>query len=697
MRQAMKYLAMIYLALAACLSAQPHRSAARLQPLEPASSITFDAADLGAPLRLERGWRVGIAAGSEPESPGFDDSSWSLRNATSSFPEVAEPDEANSGKQRTEDSLRRIKAPEEQRLYAWFRLHIELPPDHGPLALFVELPVSHNTSIPLGPSGPGFEVFANGRRIAPDGPHGQAPERYQPISRLYNLQIPPSETSLVLVVRTLYMPFGLGAYTNFFAGRRLLLGNPHLLGHLLANWSDRNLFERLPRLVVAILLALLAIFLLALYFGQKGHAEYLWLALHELAQAPIAFIELAGSSARLDSLWYTAAVVQLFLISSYLYFEFLVAFLGLSRRRWYLRLLRATSPALLLAGPAVLLLGHGAVSGILLLLAALMTALWLLGWILFVITRLLSAALKRNFEAALLLVPLVLSFIGSLEPVFTVGITDLTGRPYHSPLTFQAGPIPIPFAIFADFAGIFVIVLIIFFRFLRIQHEQEHASSELAAARSVQELILPKEKIATPGFEVDSTYCPASEVGGDFYYLQPTAAGLLVVIGDVAGKGLKAALNVSLLIGALRRTPTTEPAPLLAELNRVLAGSESFTTCLAAFFGNNGELTLASAGHLPPYLNSQEIALPGGLPLGALPENSYEAVHLFLHPGDRLLLLSDGVVEARRPSGELFGFDRLHNLSNQSAFYIADAARDFGQEDDITVLTVRRLAPEEQS
>jgi serine phosphatase RsbU (regulator of sigma subunit) len=71
---------------------------------------------------------------------------------------------------------------------------------------------------------------------------------------------------------------------------------------------------------------------------------------------------------------------------------------------------------------------------------------------------------------------------------------------------------------------------------------------------------------------------------------------------------------------------------------------------------------------------------------------SYEEVRLYLHPGDRLLLMSDGVVEARLPSGELFGFDRVHNLSSQSAFYIADAAKEFGQEDDITVLTVRRLA-----
>jgi serine phosphatase RsbU (regulator of sigma subunit) len=125
----------------------------------------------------------------------------------------------------------------------------------------------------------------------------------------------------------------------------------------------------------------------------------------------------------------------------------------------------------------------------------------------------------------------------------------------------------------------------------------------------------------------------------------------------------------------------------------VLVGSESFTTCQAALFKADGELVLANAGHLPPYINSQEIELAGDLPLGVLPEVHYEETRLYLHPGDRIMLLSDGVVEARNPSGELFGFPRVHNLCNQSALYIADAAKAFGQEDDITILTVGRLAP----
>jgi serine phosphatase RsbU (regulator of sigma subunit) len=336
--------------------------------------------------------------------------------------------------------------------------------------------------------------------------------------------------------------------------------------------------------------------------------------------------------------------------------------------------------------------GHNTVLGIVLVVAMVISLFWLLGWFLFIAATLISAAVRRNFEAGLLLIPLLLTIIGSIEPVLTGGMSSWVGREYHSPLALQTGSIPIHLSNIADITGLLVIVLIVFVRFLRVQRDQERASSELAAARNVQELMIPQEKILTPGFEVESVYNPAAEVGGDFFHLQPTPdGGLLVVIGDVAGKGLKAAMNVSMLMGALRRTVDHSPARILQSLNRVLTGSDSFTTCQAAWFGPNGELVLANAGHLSPYLNSQEVDLPNGLPLGVLPDNHYEELGLFLHPGDRILLLSDGVVEARRPTGELFGFDRVHNLSNQSAFYIADAARDFGQEDDITVLTVRRL------
>jgi sigma-B regulation protein RsbU (phosphoserine phosphatase) len=661
--------------------------------------VTYDASNLGSPLVLDKGWRVGITANAAAANPDFDDTVWAVRDAQEAFADVPDEDHAegapdgqgNSG--QTNSGKNGPSPPNgHQKPFVWFRLHIKLAPDHGPLALLVELPVSQNTSMVIGSTGPGVDVFANGKQVQPEGPHADNPGHYQQISRIYDLNVPPDETNLVLVVRTIYIPFGYSAYTAFFSNRTLHMGNRQDLDRRLEIWTTHGLFERLPRVVNAILLLVLALFLLALFFTQKGHVEYLWLALHELALAPLGFIELAGSSARLDTLWYAAAVLQLVLISAYLYFEFLIAFLSL-RRRWYIKVLRYTAPIMAGVGPVLLMVGHNQAIGIILALILLFSIFWFLGWLVFIFITLIAATVKRNFEAGLLLIPLVLDMVGIVEPIVTGGMNEMGSRGYHSPLTLLAGPIPIHFASIADFAGILAIVIIIFGRFLRVQRDQERVSSELAAARSVQELMIPQERVKTPGFEVDSVYNPANEVGGDFFHVQPTEdGGLLVIIGDVAGKGLKAAMNVSMIMGGLRRTPERSPAKILESLNRVLTGSESFTTCQVAWFGADGEVVLANAGHLPPYLNSQEVSLPGGLPLGVLPDVTYEETRLYLHPGDRMLLMSDGVVEARQPSGELFGFDRVHNLSGQTAFYIADAAKAFGQEDDITILTIRRLA-----
>ncbi|MGA2729821.1 MAG: SpoIIE family protein phosphatase [Terracidiphilus sp.] len=655
--------------------------------------VSLDATNLGAPLVLDKNWRVGVTADPAAALPDFDDSTWVVRDAKNAIADV--PDEDHPADNPTSEAMDSAEnlPPGHKRPFAWFRIHLKLAPNHGPISLLIELPVTQNTNMTIGASGPGLDVFANGRMIQPEGPHGDATFRYQEISRIYNLGLDPSSTDLTLAVRTLYVPFGYYAYTSFFSKRAFRIGNPEDLQHSWDLWFMHSLFERLPRLVNAILLTVLSLFLLALYFTQKGHVEYLWLALHELAQAPIGFIDLAGSLAHIDQIWYAALVLQLVALSAYLYFEFLIAFLSL-RKRWTIKALRWTAPVLAGIGPALFLLGgHGFLVVATLIIVGLGSVLWMIGWSLFIFVTLIAATIRRNFEAGLLLIPLVLTIIGIAEPIMTSILSDSEGHPYRSPLTIQAGPVPIHFASIADFTGLLAIVLIIFVRFLRIQHEREHAQSELAAARSVQELMIPREKLETPGYEVDSVYNPANEVGGDFFHIQPASDGsLLVVIGDVAGHGLVAAMNVSMLMGALRRIPERSPAKILESLNRVLSGSESLTTCQAIWFGKDGELVISSAGHLFPYLNSQEIILPGGLPLGAVPEVSYDEVRLYLHPGDRLLLLSDGVVEARKPTGELFGFDRVHNLSNQTAFYIADAAKGFGQEDDITVLTVRRLA-----
>ena len=675
---------------AASTKPHSHNKSAKLSAPAVAPAI-FDATSLGSPVALDKNWRVGITSDLNASSPTFDDSKWAVRDAQRSIGEVPDED-ANAPTPTPKPSATGSPAPAPPvpaRRYAWFRLHIQLAPHHGPLALLIELPISRGTTLELGSPGLSPEVFINGNQVQADGPHGDAPEEYEPISRVYNLNLDPSQTSLVLVVRVIYSAFGADAYTGFFATRTLYLGNPVDIQRELNLWSDRMLFERLPELVYSILLAVLAVFLFALYFSEKGHPEYLWLALHELAAAPLGFIELAGSSGRFNALWCATFVLQLLLISAYLFFEFLVAFLSL-KRRWYILGLRYTAPVLAGVGPALLLLFH---RGAIFYLAAIFisSGLWMLGWCIFIFGTLISATLRRNFEAGLFLVPLGFSIVAIVDGIVGSVLNSENGTSYASPLTIQAGPIPIHVSTIGGYAGILVIVLIVFFRYLRVQRDQEHATNELAAARGVQELLIPREKLATPGFEVDSVYSPASEVGGDFFHVQTVGReGIIVVIGDVAGHGLKAAMNVSLLMGALRKMPDRSPARILEGLNRVLSGTDSFTTCQALWFGANGEMIIANAGHLPPYLNSQEIALPGSLPLGVLVEITYEEARFFLHPGDRVLLLSDGVVEARLPNGELFGFDRVRQFSQEPAAFLAEAAKSFGQQDDITVLTVRR-------
>jgi hypothetical protein len=647
---------------------------------------------MGSPVKLDHNWRLGIAPGADPAKPDFDDSQWPTRDAREIMAEV--DDSAANDDKGPDHGPGGAGHPHHPhgRPFAWFRIHIQVPAHHGPLALLVRVPISRSTQISYNGT-VGMDLYVDGKPVNPEGRIGETPETYQQISRIYSLNIPDSADSFVLAARVPYSAFGTDAYTSFFAHRTFFLGERQDLVAHLDLWTNAMIFERIPALVNAGLKVLLALFLLVLFYTQQDHPEYLWLGLQQFMIAPLAWVSMVGSMGQLDQLWLAACVFQLLLISAYLYFEFLIAFLSL-RKRWYIRAMRWSSPMLLTLGPLLLLVrDHNTGIAIALVVSIVFSTLWWLAWLIFVGLTLTIAAIKRNYEAALLLLPLLLSIVGLLELASTAGSSSIFGTPVQSPLTFEAGPVPIHFSDIADFAGIFVIILIIFVRFLRIHRERERASSELAAARSVQELMIPRESPRTPGFEVDTVYTPATEVGGDFFHIEPTAnGGLLIVIGDVAGHGLQAAMNVSMLMGALRRSPQTQPSELLASLNQVLVGSSSFTTCEVALFSPDGEVTIASAGHPPPYLNSQEVDLPGGLPLGVVAGVEYEEIRLYLHPGDRLLMMSDGVSEARKNNGELFGFDRIRNLSNQSAFFIADAAKEFGQEDDITVLTVRRLA-----
>jgi phosphoserine phosphatase RsbU/P len=157
-------------------------------------------------------------------------------------------------------------------------------------------------------------------------------------------------------------------------------------------------------------------------------------------------------------------------------------------------------------------------------------------------------------------------------------------------------------------------------------------------------------------------------------------------------------MTVAAIIGAMRALPPMMPGRLLAGMNQAFAGEmrEGFVTCCAAHFAANGKMTIANAGHLAPYRNGREIDCGSALPVGIATGVEYEERAIELKPGETLTFLSDGVIEARNSYGELFGFERTAAISTRSAGEIARAAQQFGQEDDITVLTLT-LVPVEGS
>ena len=216
-------------------------------------------------------------------------------------------------------------------------------------------------------------------------------------------------------------------------------------------------------------------------------------------------------------------------------------------------------------------------------------------------------------------------------------------------------------------------------------------TAELQAASTVQQLLLNRASRTTPGFEVQCVYVPASEVGGDLFFLQPAPDhSLIALIGDVSGKGLTAAMRVAMILGALNRETSCEPDEILSALNNALIaqGELGFTTACCIRIFPSGEFILANGGHISPFISGVEFETEPSLPLGMVPDQTYAAARGKLSPGQRIVFVSDGVPEARATTGELFGLDRLPQLSLLTAEEIAQAAENFGQEDDITVLAI---------
>jgi hypothetical protein len=289
------------------------------------------------------------------------------------------------------------------------------------------------------------------------------------------------------------------------------------------------------------------------------------------------------------------------------------------------------------------------------------------------------AILTRRTNPLLALALLANPAISLLNNTGILSFSVMVGPFYEHPIAL------------ADFVCDVAIFALLAQRAFKEWRARDELRFEFQAAREVQErLVVPA--VDVPGFRIESAYLPAKQVGGDFFRVLPESDGsVLVVVGDVSGKGLKAAMTVSAIMGALRGCTSRKPAETLTYLNHVLYGQiGGLVTCCVALISKDGAMTIANAGNPAPYRNGEEVAVEPGLPLGLTADSTYAETKFQIAPNDRLTFVSDGVVEATNAQGELYGFERTQAISTKSAEKVAQAAQAFGQEDDITVLTLTR-------
>jgi sigma-B regulation protein RsbU (phosphoserine phosphatase) len=243
---------------------------------------------------------------------------------------------------------------------------------------------------------------------------------------------------------------------------------------------------------------------------------------------------------------------------------------------------------------------------------------------------------------------------------------------------------------------------------------QERVKSELAAARTIQLSLLPHTTPRQPNLSVAGFSLPAKEVGGDFFAYHAFADGRLgVAVGDVSGKGIPAALLMALALNTFETLVDAYPdqGALLNACNFSLAPRMIQSKQNAAFLsivldGRRYQASVANAGLVAPLLwrgGALRYVETFGLPLGALRSASYTQQVVALEPGDCLLIVSDGVVEAMNGAGELWGFERLEAAfelagdRDPAAVIEAILARvrafvaDAPQHDDMTVVALKIL------
>jgi Stage II sporulation protein E (SpoIIE) len=615
-----------------------------------------DVSSAGGPATINASWRFHTGDDFQWASPGFDDSQWPLIRLDQTW--------AQQGYKGYYG-------------YAWYRFKVKLPATRSPLALgFTEINSAD-------------EIYADGQLIGSIGKMRPAPVwlAYVGVPQPFPLPVALNGKTIQLAIRV-WQPKE--SATNYpFVGRshNPYVGHRESIDHLSQLAILQYAISIAPDWIVSAVAAAIGFFSIGLFLLRRRSTEYAWAALFLFCDGA----QTVGSWCYRAFFW---PALDWILASNCIEAAMMIFWL-----LFIWRFLRAPTDNLLRAGI------------ILLLLAPIPSALavpgylWIsyanLVWIIvplavgtLVCARLVRLAFAGNREAQLLLLPFLLSnvmtaFIQFLRFLYYAAAINT----YPLVYVYRGRLFSITWDNLSSLIAYLAVAALLMMRFTHSAERDERLSREIEAARAVQQVIIPEAIPSVPGFNLEGVYKPAAEVGGDFFQIIATPrGGVLVVIGDVSGKGMPAAMTVSLLVGTVRTLAhyTQSPAQILSAMNNRMLGRHEggFTTCLVLCADPSGSITAANAGHLAPYLDGNELTIENGFPLGLDPHAAYPETQFPVPPGAQLTLLSDGVIEARAKSGELFGFERTAAVSTEPAEKIAQAAQQHGQEDDITVLTL---------
>jgi Stage II sporulation protein E (SpoIIE) len=626
-------------------------------------------------------WQFHLGDNPTWSSPSFDDSAWETMHASSSWGSQSHPDYTG---------------------FAWYRRHLDIhtPDATGPHTVLLMPPVDDS-----------YQVFWNGALIGSYGAMPPRPQWYY--TSLFQTFPIPMSGSGVLAVRVWKSPplfVDPGTLGGFNGTGMPMLGDADTISAEMAEFNSGSMQQFLYEYTLIVLYGFVTLFSILLWIRNRKVQLFLWLAVFTATPIVLAFLQgdfpipipiTYGWARGLNQPIYALNHISLWFLLLWL--------LRLNDRRtlvrWTQGLALCTIVAGVLDGALAFLWGHAGV-GMQWMDTVLTVIILLVEVFPFVIV---GIGLQQRLEASRWWVA-----ISALVSQMIDSIADISaaGQRFTHWTLFQLVNTPV-FSIhgvafkMANLAAIvlFISILYAVYRYSAEQQaRQNELEREMQSAREIQRVLIPDVLPSLEGFAVTSAYHPALEVGGDFFQIIREKQGsTIVALGDVSGKGLKAAMRVSLIVGVLRSLSDANcgPVEMLERLNRCLCErrQSGFVTAVILRFHPSGAVTLANAGHLPPFLNQRELTIEGSLPLGILSSAIYDEVSILLRAGDQLSLYTDGLVEARSASGELFGFERLNALfsSRPSAEQATEAAVAFGQEDDITVLTLTRLAAGEES